>query len=209
MATRALANPETPVLGVIGGGAQARTHIRALSKVRSLDRVLIWSPSGTSARKVKVELEQEVGFEIRPQDSVEAVVRDADLLATVSAAGEPILKAEWLKPGVHINAVGSHRPDQREIGSDTVKRATVIVDSRDAIQSECGDILLAIKEGAISEDHVRGEIGEVLAGTKQGRTRADEVTMYKSVGIALQDVATAKLVYQRALEKKIGTEVAM
>jgi alanine dehydrogenase len=209
MATRALANPDTPVLGVIGGGTQARTHIRALSKVRSLDRVLIWSPSGTSAQKVKEELEQEVGFEIRPQDSAEAVVREADLLATVSAAGEPILKAEWLKPGVHINAVGSHRPDLREIGSDTVKRATVVVDSRDAINSECGDILLAIEEGAIPEDHVRGEIGEVLAGTKQGRTSADEITMYKSVGIALQDVAAAKLVYQRALEKHVGTEVEM
>jgi len=209
LATKVLANPETPVLGIIGGGVQARTHIRALSTVRSIDRVLIWSPSGTSAQKIKDELEGEMGFEISPQDSVEAVVREADLLATVSAASEPILKAEWLKPGVHINAVGSHRPDLREIGSDTVRRATVVVDSRDAINNECGDILLAIKEGAISEAHIQGEIGEVLAGSKTGRTRTDEITMYKSVGIALQDVATAKLVYQRALEQNIGTEVEM
>lgn len=209
MATRALANPETPVLGVIGAGTQARTHIRALSKVRALERVLIWSPSGTSARKVKEELEGEMGFEILPQSSAEAVVREADLLATVSAAGEPILEAAWLKPGVHINAVGSHRPDLREIGSDTLRRATVFVDSRDAVDSECGDILLAIAEGVISKEHIRGEIGELLAGSKQGRSSADEVTLYKSVGIAAQDVAAASLVYRRALERNVGTQVEM
>lgn len=209
MATKALANPETPVLGVIGAGTQARTHIRALSEVRTLERVLIWSPSGTSARKVKEELEQEMGFEILPQPSPEAVVREADLLATVSAAGEPILEAAWLKPGVHINAVGSHRPDLREIGSDTLRRATVFVDSRDAVNSECGDILLAIAEGVISKEHIRGEIGEVLAGSKQGRSSGDEVTLYKSVGIAAQDVAAASRVYRRALERGAGTQVEM
>jgi alanine dehydrogenase len=209
MATKALANPETPVLGIIGAGTQARTHIRALSKVRSLERVLIWSPSGTSAQKVKEELEEEMGFEILPQSSAEAVVREADLLATVSAAGEPVLKAAWLKAGVHINAVGSHRPDLREIGSDTLVRATVVVDSRDAVYSECGDILLAIAEGAISREHIRGEIGEVLAGRKVGRTSEGEVTLYKSVGIALQDVAAAMLVYRRALERGVGTQVEM
>ena len=209
MATKALARPETPVLGVLGAGTQARTHIRALSRVRSIERVLIWSPSRVNAIYVREELEGELGIEIHPQESAEAVVREADILTAVTDAAEPILKAEWLKPGVHINAVGSHRPEAREMGSDTVKRATVVVDSLDAINTECGDILLAVKEGAITPDHVRGEIGEVLSGAKPGRTRDDEITMYKSVGIAAQDVAAASLVYRRALEQGVGTEVEM
>ena len=207
MATKALARPETPVLGVLGAGTQARTHIRALSRVRSIERVLIWSPTPTSAIYLKEELEEEMGFPIQPQESAEAVVRGADILTAVTDAAEPILKAEWLKPGVHINAVGSHRPESREMGSDTVKRATVVVDSLDAINSECGDILLALEEGAITPDHLRGEIGEVLSGAKPGRTSDDEITMYKSVGIAAQDVAAASLVYRRALEQGVGTEV--
>ena len=209
MATKALARPETPVLGILGAGTQARTHIRALSRVRSIERVLIWSPSRVNAIYVKEELEGELGIEIHPQESAEAVVREADILTAVTDAAEPILKAEWLKPGVHINAVGSHRPEAREMGSDTVKRATVAVDSLDAINTECGDILLALAEGAITPDHLRGEIGEVLSGAKPGRTRDDEITMYKSVGIAAQDVAAASLVYRRALEQGVGTEVEM
>ena len=209
MATRALARPETPVLGVLGAGTQARAHIRALSRVRAIQRVVIWSPSRLNAIYVKEELEDEMGFEVQPQRSAEAVVRESDILTAVTDSAEPIFEAGWLKPGTHINAVGSHRPDMREMGGDTVKRSTVIVDSLDAINSECGDILLAIEEGSITPDHVRGEIGEVLAGARPGRTNEDEVTMYKSVGIAAQDVAAASLVYRRALEQGVGTEVAM
>ena len=209
MATKILARAETPVLGILGAGTQARTHIRALSRVRSIERVLIWSPTPTSAIYVREELEDELGIPIQPQVSAEAVVRESDILTTVTDAATPILEAGWLKPGAHINAVGSHRPEAREMGSDTVKRATVVVDSRDAIGSECGDILLAVKEGAITLDHVRGEIGEVLSGAKSGRTRDDEITMYKSVGVAVQDVAAASLVYQRAREQGSGTEVEL
>ena len=209
VATKALARPETPVLGILGAGTQARTHIRAVSRVRSVERVLIWSPSKVNAIYVREELEDELGLPIQPQESAEAVVRGADILTAVTDSAEPVLEAGWLKPGVHINAVGSHRPDAREMGSDTVKRATVVVDSLDAVNTECGDILLALKEGAITPDHVRGEIGEVLAGAKPGRTGDDEITMYKSVGIAAQDVAAASLVYRRALEKGAGTEVEM
>ena len=209
MATRALARPETPVLGVLGAGTQARTHIRALSRVRSIERVLIWSPTRTSTIYVKEELEGELGIGIHPQDSAEAVVREADILTTVTDSAEPVLEAGWLKPGVHINAVGSHRPEAREMSGDTLKRATVVVDSLDAVHSECGDILLALEEGAITPDHLRGEIGEVLSGARPGRTGDDEITLYKSVGIAVQDVAAASLVYRRALEQGAGTEVEM
>jgi ornithine cyclodeaminase/alanine dehydrogenase-like protein (mu-crystallin family) len=131
------------------------------------------------------------------------------LVVTATTAQQPILKSEWLKPGAHINAVGSHRPDSREIDGSTVARSRVIVDSREAIMAECGDILLAIKEKSITESHIHTEIGEVLAGTNRGRGTVNEVTLYKSVGIAIQDVATAQLVYHKALELKVGTNVEL
>jgi ornithine cyclodeaminase/alanine dehydrogenase-like protein (mu-crystallin family) len=128
-------------------------------------------------------------------------------VVTVSTAKEPVLKTEWLKSGAHINAVGSHRPDLREIDGATLSRCRVVVDSRAAIMAECGDVLLAIKENSFSEQGIHAEIGEVLAGAKDGRTSAAEITLYKSVGIAVQDVATAQLVYRKALERQAGTNV--
>jgi alanine dehydrogenase len=207
LATRTLANADTPVLGILGAGVQARAHIHALSQVRQLQRIKIYSPSADSALSIKAELEPQCGVTIEVAPTAEDTVRDSDLLVTVSTAKEPIVSAAWLKPGVHINAVGSHRPDLREIDGATLKKARVIVDSREAIMAECGDILLALKEGSISEADIHGEIGEVLAGTKAGRVSAEEITLYKSVGIAIQDVATAQLVYRKALERNVGTHV--
>jgi alanine dehydrogenase len=207
LATRVLAKAATPVLGIIGAGVQARAHIRALSRVRKLDRIKIYSPSGTSGQKIKADLESESGINIDLMPNAEQTVRDSDLVVTVSTAKEPVLKTEWLKPGAHINAVGSHRPDLREIDGATLSRSRVVVDSRAAIMAECGDVLLAIKENSFSEQGIHAEIGEVLAGAKNGRTSAAEITLYKSVGIAVQDVATAQLVYRKALERQAGTHV--
>lgn len=207
VATKILANPETPVLGILGAGVQASAHIRALCKVRRISKIKIYSPSGKSSQKVKKELETEAGANIEPVASPEAAVREADLLVTVTTAKEPILKVDWLKAGAHINAVGSHRPDLREVDGATMKRTKVFVDSREAIMAECGDVLLAIKERAITKEHISGEIGEVLAGKKLGRTSAGDITLYKSVGIAIQDVATAHLVYRKAIERKVGINV--
>ncbi|HET9916306.1 MAG TPA: ornithine cyclodeaminase family protein [Candidatus Binatia bacterium] len=207
LATKALANRDTPVLGILGAGVQARAHILALTRVRQLSRIKLYSPSGRSALTIKEELQQQCGVTIEVVNSAQDAVRDSDLLVTVTTAKEPIVNADWLKPGAHINAVGAHRPDLREIDGATLKRAKVFVDSREAIMAECGDILLALKEKSISEADIHGEIGEVLAGGKSGRTDASEVTLYKSVGIAIQDVATAQLVYRKALEQNVGTNV--
>lgn len=207
MATRALANADTPVLGMLGAGVQARAHIEALSRVRQIQRIKIYSPSGTSAAAVKKDLEPATGISIEVAPSAEEALRDADLIVTASTATAPIVKPEMLKPGAHINAVGSHRPDLRELDGATVARAKVVVDSRDAIMAECGDILLAVEEKAIGKDHIHAEIGEVLAGKKPGRSSAEEITLYKSVGVAIQDVATASLVYRKALQRQVGTSV--
>ena len=207
LATRVLANPETPVLGILGAGVQARAHIQALTRVRQLRRIKLYSPSGKSARSIKQDLEKPCAIPIDVVDSAQAAVRDSDLLVTVTTAKDPIVQVEWLKPGVHINAVGSHRPDLREIDGATLKRAKVVVDSREAVMAECGDILLALKEQSIGAADIHGEIGEVLAGTKAGRSSPSEITLYKSVGIAIQDVAAAQLVYRKALERNVGTDV--
>lgn len=207
MATRILAKGQTPVLGVLGAGVQARAHIQALARVRRLEKIKIYSPSGVSAGAVAKDLAPEVEAAIEVATSAEEAVRDADLIVTVTTAREPILQLPWLKPGVHINAVGSHRPDLREIDGATLARARIVVDSREAIMAECGDILLAIKERSITQDDIHAEIGEILAGSKAGRSDANTITLYKSVGIAIQDVAAANLVYQKALERGVGTTV--
>lgn len=207
LATKTLANADTPVLGILGAGVQARAHIQALTRVRNLKRIKIFSPSGASAQAIKTEMEPACGVAIDVAASAEAAVRDSDLLVTVSTAKEPIVKPDWFKPGVHINAVGSHRPDLREIDGATLSQAKVVVDSRDAIMAECGDILLALKEGSVKDDVIHAEIGAVLAGQKSGRANRTEITLYKSVGIAIQDVATAQLVYRKALERNVGTNV--
>jgi alanine dehydrogenase len=209
MATKLLSNPTASVLGVLGAGVQARAHLRALCRVRQLQSIKIYSPSATSATKVKQELESEVGIGIEVLESAEETVRGCDVIVTASTAKEPIVSAGWLAPGAHINAVGSHRPDARELDGATLARSKVFVDSREAIMAECGDVLMALADKSIAPDHVQTEIGEVLAGTKPGRSKTDEVTLYKSVGIAVQDVATADLVYRKALEKNIGTNVAL
>ena len=207
VASKALANPDTPVLGILGAGVQARTHIQALSRVRKIQRIKIYSPSGTSAAAIKKDLEPSTGIPIEVAASAAEALREADLIVTASTAKTPIVTPEYLKAGAHINAVGSHRPDFRELDGATMARAKVVVDSREAIMAECGDILLAIEEKAIGKDHVHAEIGEVLAGNKPGRSSAAEITLYKSVGIAIQDVATANLVYRKALERRVGTNV--
>jgi ornithine cyclodeaminase len=207
MATKALANPQAPVLGILGAGVQARAHIRALCHIRKFNKIKIYSPSGTSAMTVKKDLEPKVGVDIEVAGSAEEAVWNSDLVVTVTTAKEPILKPDWLVPGAHINAVGSHRPDLREIDGATLASSKVVVDSREAIMAECGDILLALKENSITGKNIHAEIGEVLARLKPGRTSAGEVTLYKSVGIAIQDVATARLVYHKALKRKVGTSV--
>jgi alanine dehydrogenase len=207
MATKALANPESRVLGVLGAGVQARAHIRALTQIREISEIRVYDVFEASARRLQESLQNEIGVKIDVVQSAREAVQGADLLVTVTTAKEPIVNADWLKPGMHINAVGSHRPDLREIDGATLAAAKIVVDSREAIMAECGDILLAIQEKAITADGIHAEIGEVLAGKKAGRSGADEITLYKAVGIAIQDVATAHLVYRKALERNVGTSI--
>ena len=185
VATEFLARPDATVLAIIGSGVQARSHLEALRLVRDFREVRVWSPRRAAA------FAEEHG--VRAAAAAEEAVRGADVVVTATTSPTPVLSGEWLSPGVHINAVGAPRPDWRELDDEVLRRSRVYVDSREAAQKESGDVIAA---GEIS-----AEIGEVTAGTKPGRRSAEEVTLFKSLGLAVEDVATAELIYHKAVEE--------
>jgi ornithine cyclodeaminase/alanine dehydrogenase-like protein (mu-crystallin family) len=185
VATKYLARPDASVLAILGSGVQARSHLEALRLVRSFDDVRVWSPRNATA------FAREYG--VRAAASAEEAVRGADVIVTATTSRTPVLFGAWLSPGAHINAVGAARPDWREIDADALRRARLYVDSREAAATESGDIIAA------GTECVAGEIGEVVAGTTPGRQSPEEITMFKSLGLAVEDVATAHLVYRKAL----------
>lgn len=185
VATKYLARPESSVLAIIGSGVQARSHLQALPLVRKFSEVRVWSPRHAQ------DFAREFGVIAAP--SAEAAVRGADVVVTATMSQTPVLRGEWLSPGAHINAVGAPRPDWRELDDRVLERASIYVDSRDAAARESGDVIAA------GIDRIVGEIGEVAGGALRGRQSNDEVTLFKSLGLAVEDVATADLVYRKAL----------
>jgi ornithine cyclodeaminase/alanine dehydrogenase-like protein (mu-crystallin family) len=183
VATQILARPDASVLAIIGAGVQARSHLEALRLVRSFREVRVWSPHRAAA------FAREHG--IRAASSAEEAVRGADVVVTATTSRTPVLLGEWLAPGTHVNAVGAPRPDWRELDDALLRRARLYVDSRAAALKESGDVIAA---GAIV-----AELGEVAAGTAPGRQSPEEITLFKSLGLAVEDVVTAELVYRHAL----------
>ena len=183
VATNHLARAAASVLAIIGSGVQARSHLEALRLVREFREVRVWSPRGAAA------FAEEHGIDAAA--SAEEAVRGADVVVTATTSPTPVLSGEWLSPGAHINAVGAPRPDWRELDDEVLRRAKVYVDSREAAMKESGDVIAARE--------VLAELGEVISGAEQGRRSAEEVTLFKSLGLAVEDVATAELVYRNAL----------
>src|SRR5438876_4997364 len=178
VATKLLARADTKVLTILGSGVQARSHLEALRLVREFTEVRVWSPHNADrfARELR----------LHAAASAEEAVRGADVIVVATSATTPVLRGEWLAPGAHINAVGATRPNWRELDDEVLRRATIYVESREAALKESGDMMAAGKEPV--------EIGEVIAGKKQGRISADQITLFKSVGVAAEDIATAELV---------------
>jgi alanine dehydrogenase len=183
VATHLLARPDASVLAIIGSGVQARSHLEALRLVRSFGEVRVWSP-----RNARAFAEQ---FGVQAMGSAEEAVRGAHVVVAATSSTTPVLMGEWLSPGTHVNAVGATRPEWRELDDAALARARIFVDSKEAAMRESGDIIAAGQGFA--------EIGEVIAGARPGRTTADEVTLFKSVGVAVEDVVSADLVYRAAL----------
>lgn len=199
VATRALARQDAGDLAILGSGVQARSHLDALWAVRTLRRVRVWSRNPESAHRFAEREGERLGLKIEPVISAQEAVEGADLICTVTAATQPILLGEWISPGAHINAVGACTPAAREMDGTAVARSRLFVDRLESARAESGDYLLALREGVISEDHIQGEIGDVLEGKVPGRQSDDEITLFESLGIAVEDLAAARYVWRKAV----------
>lgn len=189
VATKLLARKDAAVLAVLGSGVQAKAHLRAIPLVRDIRETRVYSLSGGTVA------------------SAEECVRGADIVVTATSSREPVLKREWLSPGVHINAVGSSIASARELDSETMAAAALFVDRRESTVNESGDFLFARRDGAIDESHIRAELGEILTGAADGRKSESEITLFKSLGLAVEDLASAAFLYAKARREQRGAWV--
>jgi len=208
VATRLLARPDADELALVGAGVQAMTHLEAVHLARPLRRVRVWSRSAARAREFARRAAERFGVEVTPAASVAAAVDGAAIVCTVTASREPVLHGAWLAPGAHVNAVGASVRGARELDAAAVRDARVYVDSRESARHEAGDLLVPQHDGVIGDDHVVGELGELLLGRVAGRRTPEERTLFKSLGLAVEDVAAARHVYARAAAGGGGTRVA-
>jgi ornithine cyclodeaminase/alanine dehydrogenase-like protein (mu-crystallin family) len=199
VSTRYLAREDARTLAIIGSGVQAASHREAIPHVRDLHEIRVWSPNSANAYRFAAGAR-----EVRVTASAEEAVRGADIVVLVTSAVAPVIRDEWVAPGAHVIGVGACRPNQREMEGALLGRAKLVVDSRAAALVESGDLLLAIGEGHITADNIHGELGEIAGSRKPGRQSAVEITIFKSLGLAIEDVVSAGLAYRRALQLSLG-----
>jgi ornithine cyclodeaminase/alanine dehydrogenase-like protein (mu-crystallin family) len=204
VATDILARADATELAIIGTGVQARAHLRAISASRPLTGVRVAGRNAAQAEKFAAELAGPAGPPVTACGSAEQAVAGAGIVVTATSSAEPVLRREWLAPGTHINAVGACLPRHRELDAPTVAAAGFFADRRESVRAESGDFLLALAEGAIGPDHVRAELGEILIGSAPGRADDQEITVFESLGIAVEDLAAAALAYRKAAESGAG-----
>lgn len=207
LATRLLAREDAGDLAIIGAGVQARAHLAAIACVRQLKRIRVAARRRESAQKFVSEMQSQCSCPIEAVESGEAAVRGADIIVTATTSREPVVNREWISAGAHINAIGTFSFNAREIDTATMVDATLIVDRRESALNEAGDYLLAAKEGAIDSSHIRAELDQIVTGAHPGRTSADEITIFKSLGLALEDLAAAAYVFRKARQGNVGTLV--
>ena len=207
LATRYLARETSRVVGLIGSGVQAETQLEAVCCVRPVIKANVYSPTPSRAASFAARMSARLDIEVRAVDEARHAVEGCDIVIAATSAKNPVVKGEWIDAGTHINGVGSHAPEKRELDSDAVCKAKVVVDSLAAALQEAGDLLLPMAEGVITRDHIYAELGELVAGSKPGRTGQQEITFFKSVGLAVEDVAVAQLVYERARSLGIGRDL--
>jgi ornithine cyclodeaminase/alanine dehydrogenase-like protein (mu-crystallin family) len=213
IATRMLAREDARVLAILGAGVQARAHLRSLAAVRGFESVRIYSRTTDHTRALVDDAATLVdggAVDVGVAGSAEAAVRGADVVVTATSSREPVLERAWLAPGVHVNAVGASTPAARELDVDTVAASALFCDSRESLANEAGEFQLAVREGRISGiDHVRAELGEVIAGVAPGRENGEQLTLFRSLGLAVEDLAAAQLAVARARALGIGSEVEL
>jgi ornithine cyclodeaminase/alanine dehydrogenase-like protein (mu-crystallin family) len=207
VATRALAREEAGDLCVVGAGVQARAHVEALTHVRRIRRCRVASRHVESARRLADELKGSYAFPVEAVETVEEALKGADLIVTATSSAEAVVRREWVSEGAHINAVGACTPHARELDAALVAASSLFVDSVESATHEAGDYLRAMQEGTVGPGHIRAELGEVLRGTKPGRAAAGELTLFKSLGLGVEDLAAAEYLYRQAQETGAGTWV--
>jgi alanine dehydrogenase len=199
-----LARPDARVLAVLGAGVQARSHLEALTRVRTFEEVRVWGRDPGRVRALLDQVAPQSSARLVASPSAHEAAHGADVIALVTASREPVLLRASVRDGAHICAVGACRPDQREMDTALVRDARVFVDSRVGALAEAGDLVIPIKEGAIDASHIAGELGDVFGGRTPGRRSAAEITIFKSLGMAVEDVAAARLAFERASERGLG-----
>jgi alanine dehydrogenase len=207
VATKYLSRKDSRALGIIGTGVQAGFHLMAILAVRELEVCYLFDWMEDRARRFTEDYSDKLGVNLEVLSSADEVVGKSDVVVTVTTSPTPVFSGSSLREGTHLNVIGAFTPETREVDSETVKKASLFVDSYEGALSEAGDLLIAMKEGVISRQDIRAELSEVVTGIMPGRTTEDEITLFKSVGFAIEDAAVARLAYDRALEKGIGTQM--
>jgi alanine dehydrogenase len=209
LATRLLARPDAGDVAILGSGTQARTNLEAMLAVRDVRRIRAWSRTREHADRFAEQESSRHGVRVEVSATAQEAVEGADIVCTTTSATEPVIQGRWLSPGTHVNAVGFSGPTGRELDTEAMVRARLFADRRESILHEAGDFLIPKSEGAVGDDHVVAELGEVILGKVEGRTSPDEITVFESLGLAIEDLAAADHVYRRAVEKGMGARVEL
>jgi len=209
LATRLLAREDAKELALLGAGVLAMTHVDAVRCVRGIERVRVWSRSGVRAAEFAARARAERNVEVVVSSSAREAVEGADVVCTITSARTPVLEGAWLTPGVHVNAVGASISTARELDTAAVARSRLFVDRRESTLAEAGDFLVPRSEGAITDAHILGELGDLLTGSVKGRIGRDDVTLFKSLGLAVEDVAALRHIHTQALASGTGARVSL
>ena len=205
-----LAKDKAETVGLFGTGVQGMTQLWAACVARpTIKKCKVYDIRKDVSKEFALSMSKKLNIEVEIADSAEETVKSADIILTATTSATPIFHGKWIKPGTHISGIGSHSPGTRELDGDTILKSKIICDQTNACLKEAGDLILPLNEGIIGKDHIYCELGDIISGKKPGRENDQEITLFKSVGLAIQDAATAKLVYETALKKKIGVNVEM
>jgi ornithine cyclodeaminase len=209
--TDLLARPDAATAAIFGAGVQARTQLEAVCTVRSIKRARIYDSNTESAERMAAELAGRgpIPTDLRVAKSPREAVTEADIICTATTSTTPVYDGRDVRPGTHVNGIGSYTPTMQENDPELVRRALVVIDSRESALAEAGDLIIPLRDGLITESHIHAELGEIVLGRKPGRTSPDQITFFKSCGIAVQDVVAGGEVLRRAKEMKLGIEIAL
>ncbi len=209
VATRLLARPDARNLAILGSGTQARSHLAAMLQVRQLERVRVWSRTAENVQRFAAGESARHGIHVEVADSAEEAARGANLICTTTSAVQPVLQGAWVAPGAHINAVGSSVSFTRELDTQAVAQSRLFVDRKESAINEAGDFIIPRDEGAIHEGHILAELGDVLLGRHPGRESDEEITLFKSLGLAIEDLAAAHHIYLNATSRDQGFNIEL